>query len=75
MAADPFFAAGIRWTALQPNIQRNMAGLKHGTDLDRELALAGATPIQADPATLDGGNTILAATFRANRTGRPKAAF
>jgi hypothetical protein len=45
VAADAFLAAAHQIDSLQPVVQRNMARLKHGANLDGELALAGAAAI------------------------------
>jgi hypothetical protein len=72
LAVDPLLVAAHQVDGPEPFAQRDVAALEHRADHNGELAPAPAAAAQADPAALDRGDALRAATPRADRPVGPE---
>lgn len=73
VAADSLLAAAHQEHRLQPEMQRNVAGLENSSDLDGERLPAGVALVGADPGALAGqlAGAVNRPAMRADTTIRP----
>src|SRR5207302_2665042 len=74
---EAFFAAAQKVHRLQPDMQRNVALLEDGADLDGKRLAAGVALVSAEPSALAFQRSALVdnAAMRANAPVRPNHAF